>query len=583
MRSSMLTPEQTQLLHEEKEVLKNVLLRIATSDLPKESLDLLQKSIIQLDELFLLVVVGEFNAGKSALINAMLGEKVLTEGVTPTTSRVTMIRWGDTVKETVVDEGYSVVTHPLELLKEVNIVDSPGTNAIIRQHERLTEEFVPRSDLVLFTTSADRPMTESERQFLTRILAWGKKVIFVLNKTDILENPAALEEVKDFISKHAAGVLGDVPQIFPVSARLAQRAVTEMDPAEKERLFAASQIRDLEAYITATLDDSQRLLLKFGNPLGVAVNLVDRAQKSIQVQSDDLKVDSETAKALETTIAAYRHDLEMELPPRLAEVENILHKLEFRGMDFFDRTFRLTNIHHLIRGDAVRAAFEKEVLEDTPAQIDGQVQKLIEWLVEKDLREWQQVMTYLQRRQAAHVNHIVGGGIAPQADRRQEIIDKVGESVKMVVQSYDQVREASALASNVESAVAQTALLEVGAVGLGALVSTAVLSSALDITGMVAAGTLAIVGLFIIPLKRKQARDNFREKIALMRVNLSESLKTSLDAETRHTIGRMEESIAPYMRFIKAEMERINTAEGELAGLQKDLATLRAKVESVVK
>jgi hypothetical protein len=177
----------------------------------------------------------------------------------------------------------------------------------------------------------------------------------------------------------------------------------------------------------------------------------------------------------------------------------------------------------------------------------------------------------------------VGGGIAPQADRRQEIIDKVGESVKMVVQSYDQVREASALASNVESAVAQTALLEVGAVGLGALVSTAVLSSALDITGMVAAGTLAIVGLFIIPLKRKQARDNFREKIALMRVNLSESLKTSLDAETRHTIGRMEESIAPYMRFIKAEMERINTAEGELAGLQKDLATLRAKVESVVK
>ena len=88
-------------------------------------------------------------------------------------------------------------------------------------------------------------------------------------------------------------------------------------------------------------------------------------------------------KRLETTIEAYRHDLELELPPRLAEVENILHKLEFRGMDFFDRTFRLTNIHHLIRGDAVRAAFEKEVLADVPGQIDGQVQKLIEWLVEK--------------------------------------------------------------------------------------------------------------------------------------------------------------------------------------------------------
>ncbi|BCY18999.1 dynamin [Leptolinea sp. HRD-7] len=583
MRSSMLTPEQIELLHEEKDVLKNVLLRIDKSSLPKDALELLQKSITQLDELFLLVVVGEFNAGKSALINALLGEKVLAEGVTPTTSRVTMIRWGEEVKETVVDDGYSVVTHPLDLLKEVNIVDSPGTNAIIRQHERLTEEFVPRSDLVLFTTSADRPLTESERQFLTRILAWGKKVIFVLNKTDILENTAALDEVKSFITQHAAGVLGDVPQIFPVSARLAQRAAVETDPAEKERLMEASRLQELEAYISSTLDDSSRLKLKFGNPLGVAVNLVDRAQKNIQAQAEDLKVDSDTAKALENTITAYRHDLEAELPPRLAEVENILHKLEFRGLDFFDRTFRLTNIHHLVRGDAVRADFEKEVLADVPAQIDEQVQKLIEWLVEKDLREWQQVMTYLQRRQAAHVDHIVGGGIAPQADRREEIISKVGESVKSVVKSYDRVRESSALASSVETAVAQTALFEAGAVGLGALVSTAVLSSALDITGMIAAGTLAIVGFFIIPLKRKQARDNFREKIVGLRENLNQALTTSLDHETKHTIGRMEESIAPYMRFIKAEMERINTAEGELSGLQKDLSTLRAKIESVVK
>jgi small GTP-binding protein len=279
MRSSMLTPEQTELLHEEKDVLKNVLLRIDKSSLPKDALELLQKSITQLDELFLLVVVGEFNAGKSALINALLGEKVLAEGVTPTTSRVTMIRWGEEVKETVVDDGYSVVTHPLDLLKEVNIVDSPGTNAIIRQHERLTEEFVPRSDLVLFTTSADRPLTESERQFLTRILAWGKKVIFVLNKTDILENSAALDEVKSFITQHAAGVLGDVPQIFPVSARFAQRAAAETDGDEKERLMEASRLRELEAYISSTLDDSSRLKLKFGNPLGVAVNLVDQAQK----------------------------------------------------------------------------------------------------------------------------------------------------------------------------------------------------------------------------------------------------------------------------------------------------------------
>ena len=224
MRQSMLTDEQSQFLRDEKEGLSNILLQLAEIDAPKDALAALQRAIIQLDELFLLVVVGEFNAGKSALINAILGEKVLPEGVTPTTSRVTFIKWGEQKTEQVVDEGFTIVTYPLPLLKELNIVDSPGTNAIIRQHERLTEEYVPRSDLVLFTTSADRPMTESEKQFLERILAWGKKVVFVLNKTDIFEDEAALQEVRSFILKHASSILGDSPNLFPVSARLAQRS-----------------------------------------------------------------------------------------------------------------------------------------------------------------------------------------------------------------------------------------------------------------------------------------------------------------------------------------------------------------------
>ncbi|MFA5810289.1 MAG: dynamin family protein, partial [Thermoleophilia bacterium] len=187
MRSQLLTEPQSRFLREEKEALAEVRQALADLEVPAGALATLQKAILQLDELFLLVIVGEFNAGKSALVNALLGEKVLPEGATPTTSRVTLVKWGERAGEEVVDEGFAIVTHPLQLLKELNIVDTPGTNAVIRRHERLTEEFVPRSDLVIFATSADRPMTESERQFLERILAWGKKVVFVLNKADILE------------------------------------------------------------------------------------------------------------------------------------------------------------------------------------------------------------------------------------------------------------------------------------------------------------------------------------------------------------------------------------------------------------
>ena len=168
MLQSILTDAQAKLLREEKEALADVRVALSNLDTPREALNTLQDALLQLDELFLLVVVGEFNAGKSALVNALLGARVLAEGVTPTTTRVTLVKWGEQMRESIVDENFATFTHPLPLLQELNVVDTPGTNAVIRQHERLTNEFVPRSDLVLFVTSADRPLTESERQFLER-------------------------------------------------------------------------------------------------------------------------------------------------------------------------------------------------------------------------------------------------------------------------------------------------------------------------------------------------------------------------------------------------------------------------------
>jgi len=513
----------------------------------------------------------------------MLGEKVLQEGVTPTTSRVTLLKWGETMTEQIVDDGFAIVTYPLPLLKQVSIVDSPGSNALIRKHERLTDEFVPRSDLVLFTTSADRPMTESERQFLERILAWGKKIVFILNKTDIFEDEAALEEVRSYILTNATTILGKTPEFFPVSAKLAQRSQVESDESERQRLKAASRVGELESYIDATLDDSSRVQLKFQNPLGVADNLVNQAKSITQVQADDLAEDQLTVTSLETTIAGYEKELQMELAPRLAEVENLLQKIELRGLDFFDRTLRLTNIHHLIRGEKVRAEFEKEVTFDLSKDIEDQVQRVIDWLVEKDLREWQQVMVYLQKRQALNADQIVDNGITPQVNRRRELIDKVGQSVKKITESYDKAREASQLAKNVESAVAQTAMFEAGAVGLGVLVSTALLSSALDVTGIIAAGTLAVLGLFVIPYKRKQAKDNFREKILAMRTKLFGALTTTFNTESVNAVSRLKDNIAPYTRFVHTETERIQKSEITLNDILQQLATLRARIESVVK
>jgi hypothetical protein len=434
----------------------------------------------------------------------------------------------------------------------------------------------------LFTTSADHPLTESERQFLERILAWGKKVVFALNKSDIIEDEAALQEVRSFVLKHATKVLGDIPEFFPVSARLAQRALADPDPEGRQRLRVTSGLDALEQYITSTLDDTTRLQLKFNSPLGVAENILTQITKSTQAQTEDLKEDLKTSASLESTIGDYERDLKNELGPRLAEVENILHRLEQRGLDFFDTTMRLTNIQELMRGDKVRAEFEKNVLTDVPKQIEDQVQRLIDWLVQKDLQEWQRVMTYVQRRRALHTEHIVGEGIEPREARRRELIDSMGRTVQQIVDTYDRDQEASQLAAHVETAVAQTALLEVGAVGLGALVTAAVLSSSLDITGIVAAGTLAILGFFVIPYKRKQAKDSFKEKMITLRENLLDTLTTQFTRESQSAVARLKEGVTPYIRYVHGERDRIDRTETTLAKLRQRLSALRARSQIVV-
>lgn len=127
MHQSFLTDQQARFLRDEKEALAGFQLALAEFDLPREALDSLQKAILQLDELFLIVVAGEFNAGKSALINALLGQKVLAEGVTPTTTRVTLVRWGEQAAEQVVDENFTIYTYPSNRTEEGYAYGVPGS------------------------------------------------------------------------------------------------------------------------------------------------------------------------------------------------------------------------------------------------------------------------------------------------------------------------------------------------------------------------------------------------------------------------------------------------------------------------
>jgi predicted GTPase len=145
---------------------------------------------------FHLVVVGEFNHGKSTFVNALLGEHVLATGVTPTTAAIHHLKYAETPEATCVytsgkretlkfedarhfavggdradgPEGvvdFLEVGYPAPLLKErILLVDTPGVNDLSLQRSDITYSYIPRADAVLFLLDAGQILKESERVFL---------------------------------------------------------------------------------------------------------------------------------------------------------------------------------------------------------------------------------------------------------------------------------------------------------------------------------------------------------------------------------------------------------------------------------
>jgi small GTP-binding protein len=573
----VLTEQQEAILKEERQALNNLRLVLGKFGATADDDQTLTQSIDQLDELFLLVIVGEFNSGKSAFINALLGKPLLAEGVTPTTTQINLIRYGLAQERTVVNEHQHVLTLPVEWLSEINIVDTPGTNAIIRSHEAITSQFIPRSDLVLFITSADRPFTESERAFLEKIRDWGKKIVFVINKIDILQNQAELDQIERFVADNAYSLLGLTPEIYPLSARLALRA-----KLDESSLWEESRMEPLESFIQGTLDEKSRLRLKLLNPLGVGIHLADQYLDIVTARLDLLKTDFDMLNDVETQLSIYKQDMLRDFDFRMSDIENILYELEQRGQDYFDETFRLARVFDLLSKDRIRLGFEQHVVADSPQRIERKVTELIDWLVDSDFRQWQAVNEHLAERRRAHQDRIVGdAGIGSFIYDRERLMDAVGREAQHAVETYDKSGEAEAIARGAQEAVAASAVLEVGAVGLGTLVAILATTAAADVTGILLASLVAALGLFVIPARRRMAKNEMRQKISTMRTQLITILRSHFEKEIERSLHRINEAIAPYTRFVRAERGKLQETQDALQSLKIDFDRLKVNIDEM--
>jgi small GTP-binding protein len=582
---ALLTDRQHQLIEEELALLKRLLDVLSRYPAAEEDQAAVRRAADNLTALFLLVVVGEFNAGKSAFINALVGAEVMPEGVTPTTSVINLLRYGAEPTVTMQGDGVILREFPAEFLDEIAIVDTPGTNAIIREHEQLTQQFVPRSDMVLFVTSADRPFTQSEREFMESIRDWGKKIVVVINKVDLLRDDGAVDEVTAFVAENIERLLGFTPEVFPVSSLAAQqaKALGNRNPEERERLWESSRFGALETYIFTTLDQEGRIRLKLLSPLGVAERITERYMQITEERLAVLRDDMATIDNIDRQLVAYQEDMRRQFTYHLTRVENIIARMLQRGDAFFEETIRIGRIFDLLNKDKIRGEFERQVVSGTEEQIDVVVDELIDWMVEQDLKIWKSVTDYIDRRRLTQYEEGLIGEVGGQFryDRRA-LLESVASRTQEEVERYDLDSEAKQLADSVRNAVATVAVAEAGAVGLGALIVAAASTAAMDVTGILAASLIAGLGLFVLPNKRRQARRDFHARAAELEQRLTEVMREQFEHELARSMDRVRDAIAPYTRFVRAQYDHMELMRIDLNAVSNDMRALGHSIGAAV-
>ncbi len=278
------------------------------------------------EEVFNLVVAGQFKRGKSTLINALLGEMLLPSGVVPLTSTVTVIRAGRVRRalvelktgerrpielaalgEYVTERGNPgnakgvervVIDHPSALLADgVRLVDTPGIGSVYAHNTDETRKYLPQADAVLFVASVDQPVSRAELDFLAAVREYAGKIFCLLNKVDYLR-PEELRESLEFSTEAIRGALGASIPVFPTSARLALEAKLRADPGE----VARSGVRELEQALQrfmaeektrAWLDSVARGLLR----------LLKQARFTLDLEAQVL---TEPLERIEGNLAAFR-------------------------------------------------------------------------------------------------------------------------------------------------------------------------------------------------------------------------------------------------------------------------------------
>jgi hypothetical protein len=289
-----------------------------------------------------------------------------------------------------------------------------------------------------------------------------------------------------------------------------------------------------------------------------------------------LDEDRRTLDAVRRQRREFEREMRREAQTYLARIKTALVEVERRGEVFLDETVRFGNVLELVRPERVRERFVARVVRDADREIDEAMAEMVDWFLQRHLQLWEDVVGFVQERRAAGDDRIVGTvGGRFRMDRR-DLLAALRDRAEGVLAGWDREREAERLAQSLQMAVVRSGLLQVSGVGLGAAVVAFVSGAAFDLTG-VTLGLAAIgVGALVLPRRRARAKRELHDAMQ----GLRDGLESDLDRQLGHELERAGEAlagaIAPYVRFVESESDR-------LTGLLDELETAEAAADALAR
>lgn len=502
-----------------------------------------------IQEPYLFVIVGEVKTGKSSFINALLatGKEIVAVAPDPCTDTIQQVMYGETEETVVLNPYLKKIYLPVDILQQISIVDTPGTNTISEHHQEITERFVPRSDLIVFVFEAKNPYRQSAWEFFQYIhKEWHKKVIFVLQQADLM-NEADLQVNIEGLRKHAAKQGIEDPKVFALSAKQEQEGDQASSGFEPLRAFIRDNITSLNAYA-----------LKLHSNLDSAHNYLDKLSQRLQEVRKQYQADLD-----------FRQEVSHALGEQEARSNKQIEQLVGHILDDYDRITgkgkaQLADELSLLKltGKSFRAIFNKKAspqasmqsfTTDLEAKLQASFEQRAQEGVEDIADSIRQMATIidLKIRTSQAVLKPQQNIFGDISERRRIVLRELTEGFAAFLQRTETFvgKEVFPRASGFSPNLAAGSGMAI----IGVVLAAATQLPALDITG----GVISTVGLLFaggtVLLKRGKIMRGFSAEIDRGRKELDETLHDTLKGYVHHIRMRIDENFSEFDQLLQEE------------------------------